>query len=236
MSEFTQLQDYVAAGDIHVVQIDAVPRSLSTALGRALAEGSSNSIYVNEPINKLNKNLDVAASTLLAAAATVNTIEGPPTIITKSIGRSFNAGDFERWTSACNAVAWCIRDPRIQIASLATRVANDRLVGRGADTLSSEDLYAALPIVTERLSEENFAKAGWAAVKDHYQSVTPSKRGPVIDGEELSRHPETTLRCLCTKLGLKYDDRMVGGWGKNIVNANTYSTDRYDKNGLPSSS
>jgi len=68
MSNFDRLQSHVSDGDIRLVHVEAVPRSVSTALSRALNESDAQSVYVNEPFHRMKHDIDVAAGHILDAA------------------------------------------------------------------------------------------------------------------------------------------------------------------------
>ena len=53
MSNFETLLDYVNHDAVKLVHVEAVPRSISTALGRALCEVEGVGLYVNEPFHRM---------------------------------------------------------------------------------------------------------------------------------------------------------------------------------------
>lgn len=238
MDNFDELESLVAQGSVRVIHIDAVARSMSTVLGRALAEGEGESLYVNEPHNKFTHDIDSAARVLLDAFEARGNKEGPVTIVTKSIARNLSTEEFVLWTQMCDGVVFSVRDPMTQIWSLLTRITNDRFVHRGADELTSEQVAASAQwIVREEEWEAwQFESPGWPALERHYQASGNLKHLSVVDGEELLADPEAVLMAVCEQLGLPYSPAMIHGWRQPLNNAPSLDKGyghKFDASGVP---
>jgi hypothetical protein len=236
-SPFSRMAARVAGGSIKIIELHAVPRSQSTALGRCLNESGATSVFINEPFSNMrNDDLDIAARHVVEAVEPVLSAATEPVIVfTKNMAQYLSAPVFGTWIDACSAVVWCIRDPRVQIASLVTRLANDMLFGPGSDRIKQSDLPLSRPLrspgwpgvlvtVTELLQNSrwsrDFSATGWRAIGAHFADCV-AHPSFVADGSLLSRVPDRFLRYLCSGLGVEFRDGMVDGWRKPFLNANT---------------
>lgn len=113
---------------------------MSTALGRALNEGDESSVYINEPFNRNNDELDYAASTILKAVdqAAANVA------IVKNMASYLNRPNFKALDGFSKATLWSVRDPLLQMGSLLTRLVNDRFGSPGQDLIPQESVYPYL--------------------------------------------------------------------------------------------
>ena len=216
----------VDGGELRLVGIQAVPRSLSTALGRSLNEADGHIIFVNEPFNTPTADADSAAGHVLAWAESVlSSASSPLTVVSKNMARNVSPGAWAQWQGLCSAVVWCVRDPRVQISSLVTRTANDLLFGLGADRLAQDDLEVShLEMVNDFLlrspASTDFSKTGWRAIGDRFASYPENRRRLVADMALCSRFPEEFVRYVCAGVGLRFDARMLGGWTADFLNVN----------------
>ena len=158
-SSFARMSALVEDGAIKLIELHAVPRSLSTVLGRCLNESGLPSVFVNEPFNPMNSDAEVSARHVVRSAQPLLTSTGGPVVVvTKSMARYLSVPVFRQWTDVCCAVVWCVREPWLQISSLVTRVANDALFGVGADRLQQGDLLPAhLEMVSRVLQKHAIA-------------------------------------------------------------------------------
>lgn len=236
-SPFSRMAAHVAGGAIKIVELQAVPRSQSTALGRCLNESGATSVFINEPFNNMRDgDLNIAASHVVEAVEPVLSSAREPVIVfSKNMAQYLSASVFGTWIDACSAVVWCIRDPRVQISSLVTRLANDMLFGPGSDRLKQSDLPLSQPLrspawpgvlvtVTELLQNSrwstDFSATGWRAIGAHFADCV-ARPNFVADGSLFSRVPDRFLRYLCSGLGIEFRDGMIDGWRKPFLNANT---------------
>jgi len=245
MSAFSRLSSLAEEGSITLIELHAVPRSLSTALGRCLNESRAASVFLDEPFRRVpegatadsvdpapatatdawsHDNAEIAARHVMRSAEPLLSATNEPVIVlTKNLARYLSAPVFRTWTDICSAIVWCIRDPRVQVSSLVTRTANDLLFGIGTDRLQQADLQPShLAMVTEFLQNSqwstNFSKTGWQAIGAHFTDCVGRLPGFVADGSLLSRFPDRLLRYLCAGLGIEFSDRMVDGWAAPFVN------------------
>lgn len=236
MSNFERLQDYVAEDAIRIVHIEAIPRSISTALARSLNEAEGPSVYVNEPFNRMHYDIEEASGSLLdAVEPMLEANEEKITVVTKNMARNLNDEVLDRWIGVCDSTAWSIRDPLVQMGSLITRIANDLAYAPGADRIKQEDLtreqiQAASNFLYHGPVSQNFSKTSWADIGDHFRKGYHTERAVVIDGGQLTAEPIDVLTGACKKLGLTYSQRMVEGWEGDFINANSgYSTTLTDQ-------
>lgn len=223
-SSFSRIADLAAEGSVRIIELQAVPRSMSTALGRCLNESGAASLLINEPFGERNGDLDVAAEYVVGAVER-ELSSAPLIVLTKNMARFLTAPVFEAWSEICSAVVWCIRDPRAQISSLVTRTANDLFFGIGSDRLKQSELQSKhLAAVTDLLQNSalsmDFARTGWRAIGARFSECGGRRPNFVADGSLLSRQPVRFLRYLCSRLGLDFRDRMVDGWERAYVNVN----------------
>jgi hypothetical protein len=223
-SSFSRLSALVAADSLRIIELQAVPRSLSTALGRCLNESGATSVLVNEPFNTPPHDVDTAAGHILGwVQPAMSSAHGPVIVVSKNMARFLSASVLRTWTDVCAAVVWCVRDPRLQISSLVTRTANDLLFGVGADRLNHDDLSPShLAMVTEFLQNSawstDFSKTGWRAIGEHFDDCAGRLPGFVADGSLFSRVPDRFLRYLCAGLGIEFREQMIHGWTEPFLN------------------
>jgi len=210
---------------------------MSTALGRSLNESSGTSVFLNEPFNMRNGDVDAAAGHVVRAAESLlSSARQPVIVLAKSMARFLTGPVFRAWTDVCSSVVWCIRDPRTQISSLVTRTANDLFFGVGSDRLKQGDLLPShLAAVTEFLQSSelstDFSKTGWRAIGAHFADCAGRRPSWVADGSLFSRMPDQFLPYLCSRLGLEFSDRMIDGWEKPFVNVDRFYYPEYDDAG-----
>jgi hypothetical protein len=222
-SSFSRMAALAADGSINIIELQAVPRSMSTALGRCLNESGATSVFINELFNMRNGDLNAAAEYVIRAVEPeLSSAPAPVTVLTKNMARFLTVPVFRAWTDVCRAVVWCVRDPRVQISSLVTRTANDLFFGVGSDRLKQSDLLEVhLATVTKFLQDselsKDFSKTGWRAIGLHFSDCV-GRPNFVADASLLSRLPEQFLRYLCDRLGLEFRDRMIDGWQKPYLN------------------
>lgn len=220
------MSSVVDRGVLRLVEIQAVPRSLSTALGRCLNESDDASIFINEPFNVPGADVESAARHVLALAEpAMLSAGGPVTVVTKNMASTLSPEVWASWADVCEAVVWCVRDPRVQISSLVTRTANDLLFGYGADRVEQGDLQVChLTMVDDFLQRgpgsTDFAKTGWRAIGARLDSYPDDRRRVVADVSLSSGAPDRLLRYLCDGAGLQFDGRMVRGWSLGFFNVN----------------
>lgn len=223
---FSRMSALLDRGDLRLVEIQAVPRSLSTALGRCLNEAGGASVFVNEPFNTPAADIDSAAEHVLAwAEPALADAAGPVTVVSKNMARNLSSAPWGPWASACDAVVWCVRDPRVQISSLVTRTANDLLFGLGADRIEQRDLQPHHLEMVDRFLQNSpastdFSKTGWHAIGARFASYPDDRRRVVADVSRFGQDPDRLLRYLCDGAGLRFERRMVRGWSRRFLNVN----------------
>lgn len=228
---FARLEKLVRDGDVRIVQVVGVPRSMSTALEKSLAEMGEPAAYVNEPFNVQNGDIDLAAQQLLS---TFRDKGQPSVLVTKSLAPQIGREEFNTWMSVCESLVWSIRNPLIQMGSLATRLANDRY-GLSTHVITQDEVYPYLQRLTEHWMATGFALPGWHSVGDHYR-CRPANDIPsvVIDGEDLVKHPARVLKAACSRLPYTFRRDMVSNWrAEPFNNANHAYPSETDDNGLP---
>jgi hypothetical protein len=223
-TSFSRLSALVATGSLRVIELQAVPRSMSTALGRCLNESGATSVFVNEPFSTSPHDVDVAAGHILQwVQPALSSAQGPVIVVSKNMARFLSAPVLRTWTDVCEAVVWCVRDPRPQILSLVTRTVNDQLFGIGADRLKQCDLLPwHLEMATELLQNSvwstDFSKTGWRAIGEHFNDCAEGLPAFVADGSLFRRVPDRFLQYLCAGLGLEFRNRMINGWSEPFLN------------------
>lgn len=226
-SNFGRLKEQVSEGLLCIIHVEAIPRSISTALGRALNEADDHSVFVSEPFNRMKYDIEAAAGYILEATDKIEKSKDRPLIvITKNMARNLTLDIFREWMTICDGVVWSIRDPRIQIASLVTRIANDLAFEPGADHIKQEDLTpenikAASDFLEDGPVSKNFSKTSWEEIGKHFRSGYKPERSVVVDGGALTENPEQVLKAACNVLGLKYSSNMIEGWQGEFINVNT---------------
>lgn len=145
MRNFDRLQGQVADGALRMIHVESVPRSVSTAFARAVNEFDGPSVYVNEPFNHYERDVDIAAGHILDATDPITRKSDEPlTVVSKSTSRNLSTGNFRDWMTVTDGVAWTVRHPLVQIGSLVTRIANDIFFEPEADVLKQDDLTPGL--------------------------------------------------------------------------------------------
>ena len=234
---FADMTALVASGSIKIIELQAVPRSMSTALGRALNESGSTSVFVSEPFNLHNGDVNTAAGHVLSAVEpALSSAREPVVVLTKNLAGFVTAPAFRTWLDVCSSVVWCVRDPRKQISSLVTRTANGLLFDVGSDRLKQKDLLPShVAAATEWLRNsrvsKDFSLAGWRAIGAHFGDSVGGCPSFVADGSLFSRMPDRLLPYLCRQLGIEYRDRMIDGWDKPFMNVHRLYDPQYDDAG-----
>ena len=227
MSNFERLQSQVNDGSIRLIHVEAVPRSVSTALSRALNEADAPSVYVNEPFNRMKHDTEAASGHILEATDPITqSSDEQLTVVTKNMSRNLSLPLFQEWMGLCDGVAWSVRDPLVQMGSLLTRIANDLAYEPGADRISQDELTASQIEAASAFLEngpvsKGFSKTSWADMGAHFRSGYQPARSVVIDGGDLTSSPLGVLSGAADTLDLKFSPRMVEGWQDGFVNANT---------------
>ena len=204
---FADMAALVASGSIKIIELQAVPRSMSTALGRALNESGATSVFVNEPFNLHNGDVNIAAGhVLLAVEPALSSAREPVVVLTKNIAGFLTAPVFRTWLDVCSSVVWCVRDPRKQISSLVTRTVNGLLFDVGSDRLKQSDLLPShVAAATEWLRNsqvsKDFSLAGWRTIGAHFGDSVGGCPSFVADGSLFSHMPDRLLPYLCSGMG-----------------------------------
>ena len=203
---------------------------MSTALGRALNESGAISVFVNEPFNLHNGDVNIAAGhVLLAVEPALSSAREPVVVLTKNIAGFLTAPVFRTWLDVCSSVVWCVRDPRKQISSLVTRTVNGLLFDVGSDRLKQSDLLPShVAAATEWLRNsqvsKDFSLAGWRTIGAHFGDNVGGCPSFVADGSLFSRMPDRLLPYLCSELGIEFRNRMIDGWDEPFVNVHRLTT------------
>lgn len=231
MGNFETLQQHVESGSLKIVHVEAVPRSVSTALSRALNEGDGLSVYVNEPFNRMKHDVEAAAGHILDATAPLLTrTDEQVTVISKNMARNLSPDIFKKWMEVSDGVIWSIRDPQVQIASLLTRIANDIIIEPGADQLTQQQLGPYIQQASDFLENSGisngFSKTSWYEIGAHYRSGHQSERSAVVDGGDFAAEPVRVLGAACLVSGLEFSHKMVDGWERSYMNANDGYSDK----------
>lgn len=231
MSNFETLKKLVADDEVELIHVEAIPRSVSTALSRALSESDTPSVYVNEPFNRMQHDIEDGSRRLLEVIIPrLKDADDRLTVISKNMARNISTELLGEIAEMSSGFVWAIRDPHVQISSLITRIANDLQYEAGADTLKQEDLsdeqiQLACDFLENGPKSTNFSKTSWQDIGEHFRSGNRPDVSEVVDGGEFTNRPIEVLGRLAAQLGLKYHSRMVAGWQGEFINANTgYST------------
>lgn len=222
MDALEELRERVNEESVTVIQMIGVPRSMSTALGRSLSETELPSVYVNEPFNRNNSDIEMAARYMLDAYK----VHVPPNIdkaviVTKNMASYMTDSAVEGMKSVASATIWNIRHPYVQLGSLLTRIVNDLRVGPGEDRITQTDirtyLYEACDFLMDSPKSLNFSKTGWEDIGRHAETVdgNPSIS---VDGHNFIHDTVNCLKALCTRIGLPYTTSMHDGWKRPFVN------------------
>lgn len=220
MSRLAQLERLVGEGELRVVSIVGVPRSVSTALGRAIGEASANVTYINEPFNRDNRSLEVTAGYILDASKHKGA--STPTVVTKNMASYIGTQAYEELEQLAGGTIWSIRDPLVQIGSLLTRIVNDLFIKPGADTISQDQIAPylddACSFLLDSEKSKYFSKTGWQSISNHFGNSNSTTEGFVVDGDKFLENPERVLMALCDLVCLPYSPTMVSGWRGEFVN------------------
>lgn len=226
-NNYDQLTNLISTGEVNLVHVESVPRSVSTALARSLSESDTPSIYVNEPFNRMRHDIEDASGRILDAMnESGRGADKPLTIISKNMARNISQSIFNELVEISTGIVWSVRDPRVQISSLLTRIANDLAYEPGADMLAMDELTdeqikGASDFLENGPKSTNFSKTSWEDIGRHFTSLGKFAASIVIDGSALTKDPGLTLRMAAGILGLEYSNRMIDGWQGEFINANT---------------
>lgn len=234
MSEYEHMLGLLERGEISLLSIEAVPRSVSTALGRALNESSQPTIYVNEPFNRMRFDRDQAARSILKVLAQQPVShDEPTTVITKNMARNISLPIFFELCHYSRGYVWAVREPLVQTAALVTRIVNDLVFEPGAHVIATEELTNGhIELACEFLetgpTSTDYSKTGWEAIGEHYKACPSDIPTVVVDGTEFTRTPATILQGVSQIAGIAFSDVMVDGWTQPFYNANSGYNERLD--------
>lgn len=193
----------------------APPRSSSTALARCLLRHSRVGPYIHEPCDVYRHQHAPVASILERLQ------EGGFTraSLIKAMTFQLGTGDVGRCflRNARRPLIVLIRDPARAITSRIRMVLRD--LARHPDTppshraritqaLARKDYSRLDDIVTEAVFP--LAHTGWNALASQLETCRREEIDYVIlPAYVFRRHPESSLKCLCKRLTLPYEDRML---------------------------
>lgn len=222
MNALEELRERVDEESITLIQMVGVPRSMSTALGRSLNETELPSVYVNEPFNRDNMDIEIAARFILDAyEAHIPTDTHKGLIVTKNMASYMTDTALKGMESVASVTIWNIRHPYIQIGSLLTRIVNDLRAGPGEDRIAQADIGPYLPEACDYLLNSpkslNFSKTGWETIGRHAETATDTTRLSV-DSHDYIYDTVSCLKSICTRIGLPYSASMHTGWKHTFVN------------------
>ncbi len=225
MTETDRLKFLVGQGSIRLINIIAIPRSVSTAFSRALNESNSLSIFINEPFNRHNRSLEVAAGNILKVIDKKKLSNKPLNVIIKNMSTYISKQAFDDLLKMSCCLVWIVRDPLLQIGSLVTRMANDIVVENGSSEITDESSAQYYETVSKQLEcsdiSINFSRTGWESVGTLFDRMGDYKKYIVIDGGKFVQNPKEILTKTCNVAGLEYKDKMTSGWKNDYVNLNT---------------
>jgi hypothetical protein len=223
MADFETLKVLTEEGSVRIIQITSVPRSASTMLGRTLNESADNTIYINEPFSRQVSDVDTAANNMLAhAMPTLESTSEPLTIVSKNMASYLTDEAFDAFCSIVSANLWTIRQPLIQLGSLATRLANDIHVARGADQIDQENIEQYLQEISDYLESsersQGFSKTGWESIGRLFSLQPETVESFVVDADILVTDPYRVIEGLSGALSLGYSSNMIDNWQHGFVN------------------
>lgn len=231
MQSLERIGRLTEAGEMQLIHVSAVPRSVSTALGRALAAGASAGMYLHEPFNRCNRDIEAASTAILDVYNRYRSDGCPITVVTKSIARNMPTDAYARLAEVSTDIVMAVRNPLIQLASLATRIACD-LSDQPIDGADETQLHNALPFVSECLERDAFRQPSWEAIHEHYMVSEVPGEIVVVDGNDLQTNPTATLSHLSAQLHAMNEGPVASGWQEPVVNANDNYPDLLDERGI----
>ena len=222
MNALEELRERVDEESITVIQMIGVPRSMSTALGRSLSESELPSVYVNEPLNRNNTDIETAARFMLNAYKAHVPIDADKgVIVTKNMASYMTDSAVKGMESVVSATIWNIRHPYVQLGSLLTRIVNDLQAGPGEDRIVQADIGPYLSEACDFLIDSpkslNFSKTGWEAIGRHAETMAESP-SISVDGQDFVHNTVSCLKTICAHIGLPYNTLMHDGWKHTFVN------------------
>jgi hypothetical protein len=221
MSALAEMSNGVETGAISCVNIVAVPRSVSTAFGRALNETPQDSAFINEPFNSKQHDAEAVAEVFLGSLTDIAD-DTKQLLITKNMAGYLGVGNFVWLDELAETTVWVVRNPLVQMGSLLTRLANDEFVARGSDELSQSDLGPYMDELCQILDDSHrsrdFSKTGWASLAILFERRASHKHQLVIDGDNFQDNPSGVLHSVCTESGIPYSEQMVHGWQSTYRN------------------
>lgn len=218
-----------------MIYIDAIPRSMSTALEIALTEICD--IQINEVFNRGTSDIEISAKVLLQMLERRDLGNSKLAVVSKNIASEIQINDFIDWVNICDLVIFTIRDPLLQTISLIERIGNDFLVQRGANDLSFEDLTRFGPEIDHIFANKYaFKRNSWEHILEHLKLVkTRNDQYVILDGTLLSFFPSIHLAKISSMIGRKFSDSSISNWHKasqkKFFNPNHYDSD-LDEQGI----
>lgn len=186
-------------GDLRMTQIIAPPRTLSTALEIALAEGASGQVH--EPFHRGRvRSFEEGCDGILKRVQQLRGQIGSPIhIVSKDLAKYIQPGEWEELLE--HLVSTCVvlvREPSLQFRSLIRRRVND-LIEHGTDKLSEEEVLAGAATLPSSAWMDNSWRHSDLFLEMAEQN--PKVKTAAVSALVLSADPEEIIRRLFGIMG-----------------------------------
>jgi len=209
----------IADGSAKMTLIMAIPRSVSTVLGRGLGNSPDYDAFITEAFLHPGGHETLSDFVRLAKEGKDATPANPANIVAKEMSSYVKLDNFRILAGSCEHVIFLVREPSAQAASWVYKM----------EGLSDTDI-AQLNDPSEVLSGSETTIYGmWEPHANILSDIgNPEKpKVTVIDGDLLRSFPEWGFRQLSQTLGITFSDKMFRDWAPVEGISNTIALTKY---------
>ncbi|NBO18408.1 MAG: hypothetical protein EBV03_04115 [Proteobacteria bacterium] len=204
----------VQKGNVESSMVLAVPRSVSSALSKALSMSPDFGLYIFQPFYTSDeKTTELDNYIRKAQTDKAATPQDPLKVIMKVMAESVNGQRFQQLMRHSKNICTLLRDPQSQALS-AFRAYNELPSGQNMNAAELKKLGEMRNCDT--LHE--YIVTPWKHMEKDIAQLEKRTRDygtpnwVVLDGDIMRAAPERTLKQLCQRFGISYSPRMLEGW------------------------
>jgi hypothetical protein len=193
-------------GDLRFSLILTVPRTVSTALTRALAQSPDIDAFFIQPFSRLKQNRLERLNREVDKLLLGHRRNKPAHIIIKEMCDDISERQFSLLAKNMDKAIILCRDPQLQVFSHIKIL---------ADSPCNQVTHKNLP--HQKLSQymlSHYFRPDWKTLEARTDFLRERSNidYKIIEGDMVRAMPEWSLRKISSFLGIRYSEKMVGGW------------------------
>lgn len=205
----------VDEGLVQSTMVLAVPRSVSSALAKALSTSPDFGLYIFQPFYLSKEPAEELDNYIRDAQADKgSTRDNPLKVLMKVMAESVSGQRFHHMMTHSDNICTLLRDPQSQALS-AFRAYYEKQARKDTD---EQELKTLKQVRSTRLLR-NYIVTPWEHMEKHVRQLEnhhaggrQEQRWVVLDGDILRASPEPLLKRLCSRFGITYSPHMIEGW------------------------